>query len=98
MSEPTPRRLTIADLALMVVGAALGLFRIRQSIQTRATPIAWDTVVNIGVESTIVISSFLIAFSSTVLISRLISPRPSLRTALLQPGSVAYLIIISHAL
>jgi hypothetical protein len=87
MARPIPRRLTLADLAILIAGMALSM-----GFQNRS----WATAPMTLVEVVIGIFSMGLAFA--LIVVRAIRPRPRWRAVFRQPGTSACLAILAHML
>jgi len=94
MSEEQPeartapaRRLTLADLVVLVVAAAVGLMMLRMLVGDQddspfGRPIG-------GMKVGLILTPFLLTTTSAIVIARLRGPRPGFRAAIRQPGTLA---------
>jgi hypothetical protein len=94
------RRLTLADLVILVAGSAAALVMWRFSRETNALDWEPSPPWNRTLSDEIVVWSepALISLAASLLVSRLIPPRPRWRACFRQPGTWASLAILSQLL
>jgi hypothetical protein len=98
MSRPTPRRLTMADLAILTAGAALSFAILRMSWDTSSSTLASISSAVVGSQSSVVIISLSLGAATALIGMRIIGPRPRWRAVFRQPGTSACLAILAYML
>lgn len=96
MARPTPRRLTLTDLAILIAAFAFGLIGLRVVREERAALPSY--VFSPSEAWQIDACPFLISACLALLIAGLIGPRPTLRLWARQPGTLACLMIFGYFL
>jgi hypothetical protein len=88
MTQRPLRRLTLADLAIVIAGTAgaLLLLRMAQQAQVSSPVLFATTPIHRAYYST---APFLLCGAVSLIIARLLRPRPSLRRVFWQPGTIA---------
>jgi len=96
MVRPPPRRLTLADLALLVGAAAVAMGFLRLLHQDRS--VLGRGVLPPGVRWSMILAPFLISTSAALLAARAIGPHPrsGFRRLLRLPGTIACVTYLAH--
>ena len=96
-SEPTPRRrFMLVDLVILVAASAVGMGIGRLSDSEALSDYLGDLLlIRNWVRASIWLSAAIVASSGAVLIARCVSPRPSFRQAIRQPGILACLLVLA---
>ncbi len=82
-----PRRLTLADLALLVASAAGGMVILRMLVEDRSESLLGRRIG--GMTIGLILAPFLLTTSLALVIARLRGPRPAFLAAIRQPGTLA---------
>ena len=92
----TSRRLTLADLAILVAASAFAIFLVRLSWGTEGAFHDWRMGHSADYQDNLRIAPFKLAPALAFLAARMIPPRPRWRVIFRQPGTWACLAIWSH--
>jgi hypothetical protein len=98
MTERPSRHLTMADLAILVVGVAISLWLFRFSQEDLAATFGSGWEKALASRVSLGFAQLCLPFSASLVAARMIPLRPRWRVVFRQPGTVASLAILAHML
>jgi hypothetical protein len=98
MPRSTPRRLMMADLAILTAGVALSMGLLKKAWATLADFREWPGSHVWGLHESQVLTSVFLGIASALVAARSVQPRPRWRSVFRQPGTMACLAILGHML